>query len=55
MIVGDKSDSTLRPNLDPAIIYRITALAYGRKVDAEGNPVTMAVIQSSYARSRCAD
>lgn len=55
LIVGDKSDSTLRPNLDPAIIYRITALAYGRKVDAEGNPVTMAVIQSSYARSRCAD
>jgi|ThiBio_inoc_plan_1041526.scaffolds.fasta_scaffold02267_7 type IV pilus assembly protein PilX len=55
LLVGDKSDSTLRPNLDPAIIYRITALAYGRKVDDKGNPLTMAVIQSSYARSRCAD
>ncbi len=37
-------DSLLRLNLTPNVVYRITALAFGRK------PGTMAVLQQSYAR-----
>ena len=34
----------LRLNLEPNVVYRITALAYGRK------PGTMAVLQQTYVR-----
>lgn len=45
LIVGGASNSTLLPlNLAPNVVYRITALAYGRK------PGTMAVLQQTYAR-----
>ena len=47
LIVGDPSANStglLRLNLKPNVVYRITALAYGRK----GN--TMAVLQQTYAR-----
>lgn len=41
---GGGSDNLLRLNLTPNVVYRITAVAYGRK------PGTMAVLQQSYAR-----
>ena len=42
-------------NLTPSVVYRITALAYGRKTNAAGNPVTMVVLQESYAPTRRKD
>ena len=46
LIVGGatNSNSLLSLNLKPNVVYRITALAYGRK------PGTMAVLQQSYVR-----
>lgn len=41
---GAGTDNLLRLNLMPNVVYRITALAYGRK------PGTMAVLQQTYAR-----
>lgn len=41
---GTNQDNLLRLNLVPNVVYRITALAYGRK------PGTMAVLQQTYAR-----
>lgn len=41
---GTSANNRLNLNLKPNVVYRITALAYGRK------PGTMAVLQQSYAR-----
>lgn len=41
--------SILKPNLDPNVIYRVTAIAYGRK------PSTMVVLQETYAQQRRKD
>lgn len=41
---GASTDNLLGLNLVPNVVYRITALAYGRK------PGTMAVLQQTYAR-----
>lgn len=41
---GVSTDNLLRLNMVPNVVYRITALAYGRK------PGTMAVLQQTYAR-----
>ena len=42
-------------NLTPSVVYRITALAYGRKANATGNPVTSVVLQETYAPTRRKD
>ena len=42
-------------NLTPSVVYRITALAYGRKTNATGNPVTSVVLQETYAPTRRKD
>ncbi|CAN7316756.1 PilX N-terminal domain-containing pilus assembly protein [Acidovorax sp. Leaf78] len=44
VVVDSSSTNLLRFNLKPNVIYRITALAYGRK------PGTMAVLQQTYVR-----
>lgn len=44
IVGGTNTDNLLRLNLKPNVVYRITALAYGRK---QG---TMAVLQQTYAR-----
>ena len=44
IVGGATTDNLLRLNLTPNVVYRITALAYGRK------PGTMAVLQQTYAR-----
>ncbi|MBU4424057.1 MAG: pilus assembly protein [Gammaproteobacteria bacterium] len=44
IVGGANTDNLLRLNLTPNVVYRITALAYGRK------PGTMAVLQQTYAR-----
>lgn len=48
LIVGG-GNGQLKLNLDVYVVYRITALAYGRKAS------TMAVIQQTYARQRRKD
>ena len=47
--------SILQPNLDPNVIYRITAVAYGRKLGDTGQPLAMAVLQQTYAQQRRKD
>ena len=47
--------SILQPNLDPNVIYRITAVAYGRKLGDDGQPLSMAVLQQTYAQQRRKD
>ena len=42
-------------NLTPSVVYRVTALAYGRKTNASGDPVTMVVLQETYAPTRRKD
>lgn len=44
IVGGANTDNLLRLNLEPNVVYRITALAYGRK------PGTMAVLQQTYVR-----
>lgn len=42
-------------NMRPNVVYRITAIAYGRKVTRQAGvdvPVTMAVLQQTYARQK---
>lgn len=54
LIVG--GDDTLLPlNLTPSVVYRITALAYGRKRNLANDPVTMVVLQETYAQQRRKD
>ncbi len=55
VLVSSTATGTLNPNnilalnLTPNIVYRITALAYGRK------PSTMVVLQQTYARQKLKD
>jgi len=52
------SSNNLALNLVPNVVYRITAVAHGRKVTRVGAaevPVTQAVIQQSYARQKLKD
>ena len=44
IVGGANTDNLLRLNLEHNVVYRITALAYGRK------PGTMAVLQQTYVR-----
>lgn len=44
IVGGTNTDNLLRLNLTPNVVYRITALAYGRK------PGTRAVLQQTYVR-----
>lgn len=44
VVGGTNTDQLLRLNLKPNLVYRITALAYGRK------PGTVAVLQQTYSR-----
>ena len=44
IVGGANTDNLLRLNLEPNVVYCITALAYGRK------PGTMAVLQQTYVR-----
>ena len=48
LIVGGSSNR-LPLNLTPSVVYRITAIAYGRKAN------TMVVLQQTYARQRLKD
>ena len=48
-LVVDTVSSQLKLNLDVYVVYRITALAFGRK------PGTMVVLQETYARQRKKD
>ena len=48
-LIVDVTSSQLPLNLDVYVVYRITALAYGRK------PGTMAIVQETYARQRLKD
>ena len=54
LIVDDTTGVTtttlLALNLRPSVAYRITALAYGRKLNTDGEPTTMVVLQQSYVR-----
>lgn len=49
LIVNPTPTNLLRLNLKPSVVYRITALAYGRK------PNTMVVLQQTYAQQRRRD
>lgn len=42
-------------NLTPSVVYRITALAYGRKRNNLDEPVTTVVLQETYAPTRLKD
>lgn len=48
-LIVDTNTNQLALNLDVYVVYRITALAYGRK------PGTLAVLQETYARQRRKD
>ena len=54
-LIVDTSTNQLALNLDVYVVYRITALAYGRKRNENGEPATMAVLQETYARQRRKD
>lgn len=47
---GASNNKFLTLNMDPQVVYRITAIAFGRKRAADGSPVTRAIIQQVYAR-----
>lgn len=49
LIVSNTINNQLKIKLDVYVVYRITALAYGRK------PGTMVVLQQTYARERSPD
>lgn len=58
LVVNDKgaSSSNFLPlNVTPPAVYRITAIAFGRKRAADGTPVTRAIIQQVYARQNRKD
>lgn len=60
LIVGSPNNY-LPLNLTPSVVYRITALAYGRKTrpptagETGPQPVTMVVLQQTYAPQRAKD
>jgi len=45
-LIADTPTNLLSLNLKPYVVYRITALAYGRK------PNTMVVLQQTYAQQK---
>jgi len=50
--------NNLALNLQPSVVYRITAVAHGRKLRNEGGvdvPVTRVVLQQTYARQKLVD
>ena len=50
--------TNLALNLQPNVVYRITAVAHGRKLRREGSadvPVTQVVLQQTYARQKYKD
>ena len=49
LIEGDNSKPQLELKLDPNVVYRITALAYGQR------STTMVVLQQTYARNKTGD
>lgn len=52
------SPQNLALNMQPNVVYRITAIAHGRKMRSEGGtdvPVTRAVLQQTYARQKLKD
>ena len=53
-LIVDASSSQLALNLDVYVVYRITALAYG-KPRTDDDPGTFAVLQETYARQRRKD
>lgn len=58
LIVNNKGASNnkfLALNLNPPVVYRITAIAFGRKRATDGTPVTRAIIQQVYARQNRKD
>lgn len=54
LIVGGPNN-LLPLNLTPSVVYRITALAYGRKLNTMGNSNTMVVLQQTYAQQKLKD
>jgi len=54
-VITGGNTSLLPLHLTPNIVYRITAIAYGRKTNLGGDPVTMAVLQQTYAPTRRKD
>lgn len=56
LIVGSGANNNqLSLNLTPNVVYRITALAFGRKVRPDGTPQTLVVLQQTYAQQRLKD
>ncbi|WP_342721615.1 PilX N-terminal domain-containing pilus assembly protein [Acidovorax sp. FHTAMBA] len=56
LIAGGPNNLPLK--MTPNVVYRITAVAHGRKLRSEGGvdvPVTQAVIQQTYARQKLMD
>ncbi|BEP92731.1 hypothetical protein GmRootA79_11150 [Acidovorax sp. A79] len=56
LIAGGASNLPL--NLQPSVVYRITAVAHGRKLKTEGGsdvPITRVVLQQTYARQKLVD
>ena len=56
LVAGGSNNLAL--NLVPNVVYRITAVAHGRKLRSEGGvdvPVTQAVLQQTYARQKLKD
>ena len=52
------SPQNLALNMQPNVVYRITAIAHGRKMRSEGGtdvPVTRVVLQQTYARQKLKD
>ena len=50
--------TNLALNLQPNVVYRITAVAHGRELRREGSadvPVTQVVLQQTYARQKYKD
>lgn len=56
LIAGGPNNLPLKMN--PNVVYRITAVAHGRKLRSEGGvdvPITQAVVQQTYARQKLMD
>lgn len=56
LIAGGPNNLSLK--MTPSVVYRITAVAHGRKIRSVGGvnvPITQAVIQQTYARKKLMD
>lgn len=60
-LIVDGPSNLLPLNLTPSVVYRITAVAFGRKTrppqasETGAQPVTVVVLQQTYARQRAKD